>query len=306
LTVKVIDEWLGTCAGCEMTLLDIGDVLLDVLPKVEFVHSPVVMDHKYYGQTGEGTTLELPEADVGLLSGCVRTEENKEVVQEMRKKVKVLIANGACACWGGIPSLANMYTQEDLLDTVYKKTKSTVPSVIPSQNIPKLLDRVYAVDEIVKVDLYLPGCPTEPGIMAQALNALLENKPFQLEEKAVCEDCPLKREKKAIAPGTGLKRTLELPAPDKTRCLLEQGYLCVGAATRTGCHGGGFGGEKIPRCIAGMMPCEGCFGPIRKGSRQMVDMLGALSTIGVDVKLLLDRAATFNRFVAASAKLRPK
>ena len=57
MTAKIVDEWLGTCAGCEMTLLDIGDAILEILPKVEFVHSPVVMDHKYYGQTGEGTKM---------------------------------------------------------------------------------------------------------------------------------------------------------------------------------------------------------------------------------------------------------
>lgn len=305
MVATVIDEWLGTCAGCEMTLLDIGDFLLEILPKIEIVHSPVIMDHKYFGQTGEGTEIELPEADIGMLSGCVRTEENKEIAQEVRKKVKTLIANGACASWGGVPALANLSTNEDLLNYVYKDTKSTVTSVLPSENVPGLLDRVYAVDEIVKVDAYLPGCPTEPDVMVQALTAILEGKPFKLEEKAVCEDCPLKREKKAFAPGMVLKRTLELPAPDPERCLLEQGYLCLGPATRTGCHGGGWGGEKIPRCIAAGMPCEGCFGPVRQGASQMVDMMGALSTIGVNFRAMLDRRATFTRFVGAKARLRP-
>jgi F420-non-reducing hydrogenase small subunit len=77
-----------------MTLLDAGDT---ILPKVEFVHSPVVMDHKYCGQMGERTKMGLPAADVSVVSGCVRTEENKEVLQEMRAKCKVLIANGTCA-----------------------------------------------------------------------------------------------------------------------------------------------------------------------------------------------------------------
>lgn len=305
MVATVIDEWLGTCAGCEMTLLDMGDFLLELLPKIEIVHSPVLMDRKYYGQLGDGKKIELPEADIGLLSGCVRTEHNKEITEEVRKKVKLLIANGACASWGGVPALANMYTNDDLLNYIYKETTSTVPSVLPSENVPALLDRVYAVDEIVKVDAYLPGCPTEPEVMVQALTAILEGKPFKLEEKAVCEDCPLKREKKALAPGTLLKRTLELPAPDPDRCLLEQGYLCLGPATRTGCHGGGWGDEKIPRCIAAGMTCEGCFGPIRQGASQMVDMMGALSTIGVNVRDMLDRRASFNRFVGAKARLRP-
>jgi len=127
---------------------------------------------------------------------------------------------------------------------------------------------------------------------------LLTGKEFKLEEKAVCEDCPLKREKKAI---TTIKRPLE-PAPSNERCLLEQGFLCLGPATRTGCGGH----EKIPRCIAGNFPCRGCMGPITFSGNQMVDMMGALATIGLDVKLIPDRFAFFNRFVGGHGILRPR
>jgi F420-non-reducing hydrogenase small subunit len=89
-----------------MTLLDMGHAILEILPKVEFVHFPVVMDHKYHGQIGR--RIDGTPADVGMVSGCVRKEENKEVLQEMRAKCKVLIANGACASWGGVPSRSNI------------------------------------------------------------------------------------------------------------------------------------------------------------------------------------------------------
>jgi F420-non-reducing hydrogenase small subunit len=108
----------------------------------------------------------------------------------------------------------------------------------------------------------------------------------------------LKREKKAIA---AIKRPLET-ASIAGRCLLEQGYLCLGPATRTGCGGH----EKIPRCIAGNFPCRGCMGPIKFTGNQMVDMMGALATIGIDVKLIPDRLATFNRFVGGHNVLRPR
>jgi F420-non-reducing hydrogenase small subunit len=91
-----------------MSLLDTGDAILEILPKVEFVHSPVVMDAKYYGEMGERTKMGLPAADVGMVSGCVRTEENKQVLQKMRAKCKVLIANAACASWGGVRSGSNI------------------------------------------------------------------------------------------------------------------------------------------------------------------------------------------------------
>jgi F420-non-reducing hydrogenase small subunit len=280
-----------------MTLLDVGEALLDLLPLIEIVHSPVLMDHKYYPNGVDGGTPEIPEGDVALVSGCVRNEENKLIAQEVRKKAKIVVANGSCASFGGIPALANMFTREELLDKVYKGIKSTEPGNPPTEHVPQLLDRVYALDEVVKVDAYVPGCPTDPGLLATALKSFIEGKPFKLSDKAVCEDCTLKREKKAI---TSIRRPLQAPESSE-RCMLEQGFLCMGPATRTGCGGEG----QAPRCIAGGFPCRGCFGPLRTGGNQMVDMMSALSTIGLDVKQIPDRLATFNRFTGAKGRLRP-
>ncbi len=294
--VKIAEEWLNMCGGCECSILDIGEPLLDLLPQLEFVHMPVLMDHKYFGQTGEGKKIEIPEADVGIITGGVRNEEHKELAQEMRNKCKTMIAYGSCAVFGGLPALANMYTKEDTFNKVYKTTRSTVPSEFPSVNIPPWTDRLMAVDEVINVDVKIPGCAPNPDLFADALTALLSGKEFKLEEKAVCEDCPLKREKKAIA---SIKRPLETPESEE-RCLLELGYLCLGPATRTGCGGH----EKVPRCIAGNFPCRGCMGPIRFDGNQMVDLMGALATIGLNVREIPDRLATFNRFVGGHNKLR--
>ncbi len=302
--VRVAEEWLATCGGCEVTILDIGEPLLNLLPKLEFVHMPVIMDHKYYGQVGEKTALEIPEADVGIISGGIRNEENRRVAEELRKKCKTLIAIGSCANFGGIPALGNMYTSQDIFEKVYRGTKSTDPADTPTVDIPRFTDRVYAVSEVVKVDVQLPGCPTTPELVAEALTCLLEGKPFALAERSVCDDCPTKREKKAVAT---LKRPLEQAQftagqpLSEVRCLMEQGFLCQGPATRSGCGGA----EKVPRCIRAYMPCRGCFGPIRAGANPMVDMMGALSSIGLDVRQIEDRMATFNRFIGVVGRLRP-
>jgi F420-non-reducing hydrogenase small subunit len=304
MAVKVAEEWLATCGGCEVTVLDLGEAILDLLPKLEFVHMPVLMDHKYYGQKGEKGALEIPEADVGLISGGIRSEENKHVAEEMRKKCRIIVAVGSCANFGGIPALGNLYRTEEILEKVYRGTKSTVPGDNPQEDIPPLTDRVYSVAETIKVDVALPGCPTTPELVAQALTALLEGKPFKLEERSVCDDCPVKREKKAVAK---LKRPLEpvefKPGQkwEEIRCYMEQGYLCQGPATRSGCGGD----EKIPRCVKAYMTCRGCFGPVRAGANPMVDMMGALSTIGLDPKEIADRMATFNRFIGVIGRLRP-
>jgi F420-non-reducing hydrogenase small subunit len=303
MAVRLAEEWFAICGGCEVTILDIGEPLLDILKQVQIVHMPVLMDHKLYGQTGEGTQMEIPEAEVGMIAGGIRNEEHKKIAQEMRKKCKTLIALGSCACFGGIPALANQYATEEMLEKVYRGSVTTESNGLPKEEIPALTDRVYAVHEVVKIDLALPGCPTTPEMVTGALLSLLGGKPFTLSSKSVCDECPTKREKKAVST---LKRRLEKPdfTPGKPlsemRCLMEQGFLCVGPATRGGCGGS----DGVPRCIRAYMPCEGCFGPLSEKANPMVDMMGALSSIGLDPKQIPDRPATFNRF-AGAGRLRP-
>jgi F420-non-reducing hydrogenase small subunit len=305
---KVAEEWLNICGGCEVAILDLGERLLDLLPSLEFVHMPVLMDHKYYGQTGEKTELEIPEADVGMVSGGVRNEKEKHVAEEMRKKCTTLIALGSCACFGGIPALANMFKVEELYEKVFRDSKSTESGETPSKDLPSLSDKVYALDEVVKVDLMIPGCPMNPVLIAEALTSLLNGKPFELPERSVCDDCPAKREEKTNIP---LKRPLqdaefELGEYDKLRCFNEQGILCLGPVTKSGC-GKKFdeSEQQVPRCVKGFMPCRGCFGPIREGANPLVDMMTALSSIGLDPKLVEDRRATFNRYIGGQNRLRP-
>jgi len=306
--VKVAEEWLNICGGCEVAILDLGEKLLDLLPSLEFVHMPVLMDHKYFGQTGEKSELEIPEADVGMISGGIRNEKERHVAEEMRKKCKTLIALGSCACYGGIPALANMYNLDDLLEKVYRDSVTTESADTPSEDIPPLTDMVYAVDEVVDVDLYIPGCPMNPVIILEALTCLLEGKPFELPEKSVCDDCPTVRKEKS---DVGLRRPLQdaefTPGEyDTLKCFNEQGILCLGPVTRSGC-GKHLNGEEqvVPRCVKGFMPCRGCFGPIRKDARPLVDMLTALSSIGIDAKLIDDRRALLNRYIGAQKRLRP-
>jgi len=304
MAARLAEEWFAICGGCEVTILDIGEPLLDVLKQVEIVHMPVIMDHKLFGQTGENTEMEIPAADVGLISGGIRSEEHKKLALEMRKKCKILISLGSCACFGGVPALANQYSTQEVLEKVYRGSKSTETNGLPHEQIPELTDRVYAVHEVVPVDAYLPGCPTTPEMVANALVSILEGKPLSaLSSKSVCDECPTKREKKAIGI---LKRRYDAPdfkpgAPlGEMRCLMEQGFLCLGPATRGGCGGT----DGVPRCIRAYMPCEGCFGPLSEKANPMVDMMGALSSIGLDPKQIPDRAATFNRF-AGAGRLRP-
>ncbi|MFQ5980346.1 MAG: methyl viologen-reducing hydrogenase [Candidatus Heimdallarchaeota archaeon] len=300
--VTVASEWFAVCGGCEVTILDIGAPLLDLLPKLDIVHWPILLDHKYFGSIGDKKEIEIPQADVGIITGGIRTEQEKELAKLMRENCTTLIADGTCACTGGVPALANMFTIEQIAEYV-KSTSSTDPSdkelpALSGGDVPKLTDRIYALDEVVDVDIKIPGCPSTPELVVQALTALLEGKPFELSEKSVCDDCPKIREKKAISE---LQRPLKPIPEDGGRCYLELGFLCMGPTTRSGCGES----EEIPRCIRANMTCEGCFGPLREGANVMVDMMGALSTIGIDTAQILDRRGTFNRFTGAHNILRP-
>ena len=177
---------------------------------------------------------------------------------------------------------------------------------MPSQGIPKLLDRVYALDEKIKVDVYLPGCAPHPDQVFNALAALLTGQPLSLPDKSVCDHCPTKREGKGQV--KQLHRFLKAPeykSPDEPisemRCLLEQGLLCMGSVTRAGC-----GGDKIaPRCIAARVPCRGCYGPVGHNDNQLLQMLNALASNGIDITSLPDYTSLL-RFSGAHGLLQPR
>jgi F420-non-reducing hydrogenase small subunit len=299
MAVKVVEDWLNACSGCEISILNIGDPLLDLLPQLEFVHITALVDHKFFGQLGDGTTMEIPEAVVGIVSGGVRNEEHKHELQEIRKKVQFLISLGSCACYGGVPAQANMWKNDEVFEKIFRNCLTTDPAPDPDDpSVPKWTPTCAAVDEVVKVDIAIPGCPPHPDWIADAILALLSGKTsWSLPERSVCDTCPVIREQKSG--GGPVKRWLQNmefnpeEGLEKMRCINEQGYLCMGPVTLAGCAGK----TGVPRCIQARTPCRGCFGPIRKGARPMVEMMGALTSVGLDPKTLVDRRAMMNRYI---------
>jgi len=261
----VANGWLSVCSGCEISILDMDETIIDVLEKVEFVHSPVLMDIKYD---------EIPDdIDVCLLSGGIRNEEHIHLAKVYRKKSKILIALGACACFGGVPGLANLSTVQEIYDTVYFEAPSVDngANVVPDPEVVKLTDRVYALNEVVKVDYELPGCPTPSNVIVSALLALLDGKEPELSTLTVCDDCPRTRTEGFTIPE--LKRWVDNYDADPDKCLLEQGYICMGSVTRTGCDA---------TCPSNGVPCRGCWGPtpnIMDAGAKMMSNLGAITDV---------------------------
>jgi F420-non-reducing hydrogenase small subunit len=306
MPVKVASEWLNSCSGCEVAILNLGETLLAVLPQLEFVHIPVLMDHKYFGQKGDGDLhhLEIPKAVVGLISGSIRTQEHLEVAQAMRESCDLIVALGTCATHGGIPSLINLYEYGDLMERYYRTSETTDPHPNPGdQALPPILDRTYALDEKIKVDIRLQGCPPHPDLIGEAIVALLEGREPKLPMRSVCDSCPTIRE------GKGKLKKLQRfthnahydPAKpiSEMHCLLEQGFQCLGPVTRMGCAG--LNGEA-PQCIRARVPCQGCYGPVKTEGNQLLDYLNALASNRIDINSLADRA-TLLEFSGAHGRL---
>jgi len=169
---KVATTSLAGCFGCHMSLLDIDERILQLIDLVDFDKSPIDDIKEFTGQCA-----------VGLIEGGCCNDENVHVLRNFRRHCDVLIAVGECAVMGGLPALRNTLPLKECLDEAYLNgpTVYNPGNVIPNdKELPLLLDKVYPIQSVVKVDYYLPGCPPSADTLWQALTALLNNKPLEL------------------------------------------------------------------------------------------------------------------------------
>lgn len=163
--IKIATSWLDVCAGCHMSLLDMDEAIIDLANAVEFTRSPIT-DIK-----------EFPEVDVGIVSGAIGNTEQEEEAKELRERCKILVVLGDCACFGGIPSMRNAFSKDEVLRRVYIETESTKDGKIPtSPEIPPLLEKALPVNAVVNVDCFVPGCPPRAEAIKYALTELLQGR----------------------------------------------------------------------------------------------------------------------------------
>ncbi len=258
--VKVQEDWLAVCSGCEIAVLDLNETLLDVLQAIEFVRIPVLMDIKDFDQ----------HTTVGILTGGIRNEENEHVAKKVRETSDVIVALGSCAAFGGVPGANNINSMPDIKQAVLTTTSTAPDQELPTKEVPKLFDTLRPLSDVIKVDYFIPGCPPEPETIASVVMALVKGEQPQLSLRNVCDDCTREREEKRI---TGIKRPIEANGtPDE--CLLNQGFMCMGPATRSGC------GAKCPNVN---VTCSGCYGPADSSYEQGAAMLNVVaSAYGLD------------------------
>ncbi|MCP4764137.1 MAG: hypothetical protein GY870_20355 [archaeon] len=255
--VKVAFMQLSSCWGCHQSLLNAHLGLLAVLPHLEIVYWPAVVDFKL------DSLKERPDGDivVGFLEGCIRTEADRENTLLMRKKCAIIVAWGACSIHGGIPGMANLSTKKECLETKFINAPSLKEGQIPSEYITPITDRVYSVTETIPCQVLLPGCPpTTENIVASVLYLLtMGAEPANKNAGAsVCETCKA------------------------SPCLLDKGEVCFGPVTAAGCS---------LMCPNDGDPCVGCYKAttnLGQGANKIIEIINSKSSLdmatAVDMK----------------------
>lgn len=312
---KVAFYWCSSCGGCEEAVVDLAEQILDVVAAVDIVFWPVALDFK----KADVEAMEDGSILAAFVNGSIRTSEQEEMAHLLRRKAKVLVAFGSCAHLGGIPALANLWDREAIFRAVYLENMSTdnpdgvLPSTSTPHNgdlvtLPGFYDTVRALDQVTSVDYYIPGCAPTPNIIAGAVQTLLSGDlppagTVLTPDIALCEECPRLDTKPQDLSLERFRRPHEILIDEDT-CLLAQGLLCMGPATRAGC------GQL---CIGGNMPCSGCFGPTSKVRDQggkylsaLASMLSAVDDEAIEKALdsVPDPIGTFYRYGLAGSLLR--
>ena len=309
--------WAASCGGCEIAVLNTHEKILDVDANFEVVFWPVAMDAKYKD------VKAMPDGSIllTLFNGGMRNDENEAMARLLRRKSKILVGFGSCANEGCIPGLANFSNVGELVQTAYNTASTDNPHEIYPMttydvpegelHIPRLLPVLKTLEQVVEVDYYMPGCPPESEQIAAVIDLVVQvlQGKAQLPPKGsvigagtstVCDECQRTRNVKSIK---SFERIFGL-APDPSLCLLEQGIVCCGPATRSGC------GAK---CVNAGVPCRGCYGKPVQVRDQGAKMVSAIASV-IDsnnpeeiekiIAAIPDPVGTFYRFSLPGSLLR--
>ena len=311
---KIAFYWCAGCGGCEESIIDIGDDLLSVAQHADIVLWPVALDARYRNLEA----LADGEIDATLINGAVRLDEHVRMVRLLREKSKCIIAHGTCAHLGGVVGLGNLSSPEALLTFAFRQAPGLddPEGPLPGSDaagraldppLPQLLPSVLPLGRVIAVDAVVPGCPPPAGTMSRVIGDVIDGRlpttgTVYTSPKSLCHDCPRLASRPARITISRFKRLHET-LWDPAVCFLPQGLICLGPVTRGGCNA---------RCIAGNMPCRGCFGPTERlddfGAGAM-SLIASLMADGEDDELdaitrsIADPLGLFYRYSLATSVL---
>lgn len=286
--IRLNTDWLCDCGGCHVAIVDLHEKILNVLDSIEILHCPVLTDIKDY-----------PEAEIGILTGSIRTEHDKHAAEEMRRQCKTIIAFGTCAVYGGLHGAGLAHSREEIMDQVFKKSPTTITDSIPHVEVTELAKTVTPIDEVIDVDLYLPGCPPHAHFIFESLKTLIENRQPRVTQDSVCARCNRQMIKGDVK---ALKNSLEGVADEKF-CFLSQGYMCLGSATLDRC---------LAPCPNHGVACTGCAGPTMQIltepyldiRTEISDRMARLTAIDADtIKAYMEKTAKTQYAYAMATKM---
>jgi len=197
----------ASCEGCQLTVINLEDEILDILDKVDIVNFR------------EAISDQSEEYDVAIIEGSITREHDKERLEKIREKAKVVVAIGACATTGGLNALKNLKPLSFIKNAVYGESASYYNS----------FDKAYPISAFVKVDYFVWGCPIDKNEFLEVFRSILLGKKPEIPNYPICVECRLK----------------------ENICVFEKGMTCVGPITRAGC------GAICPSYGSGCEGCRG-------------------------------------------------
>jgi F420-non-reducing hydrogenase small subunit len=304
------------CRGCEHAILNLHHQVQTLSRWVDIVFWPYLLG------SGQAELDAQASMDVCFFAGAIVTDADRRMAEQLRAKSAVMVACGACAAFGGLPSLVNL--KKD--GCPGRQPPPDEMEAGPKPGLPDLEGRVSALTQVVTVDYVIPGCqPTQSllwaGFQALACGPRSQGKlsfaaarlPAGLAQavlagiappqgacfagdKAVCASCSRVKEEKKFRAAIRPYEKYE----ESGRCLLEQGLVCLGISTREGCGG---------LCTGVGQPCRGCFGKAEAVYDPGAKMVSAISsTFASDQKVEIEQMAgnfkdlsgTFYRYTLAT------
>jgi len=243
MKTKVAFFDFGGCEGCQLQIANLEEDVLELIDIVKIVSFREIMKE------------HSDDYDIAVIEGSIMRPMDEERLKKIRKNAKILIALGACACLGGVQRMINQWPVEESKEIVYG-------------NSEKIKDNPYfdnfhtkAVDEVVKVDAYVPGCPIDRNEFVRILIAIIQGKKPPLPDYPLCVECKKK----------------------ENICLFEEGKLCLGPITRAGCNA---------ICPSYGSECEGCRGFISHPEERAYKEV--LEKYSISVEELLHKKSIFN------------
>jgi coenzyme F420-reducing hydrogenase gamma subunit len=195
---------LTSCEGCQFVLLDLGEKFFDFLREVDLIDFSLIEEMPFPKPRSRTSSLRgkgKVEIDVSFVEGLPIKKEEIDLLKKIREESKILVAVGNCAALGGIPEMKNYQGKERTIRYIYKKLNVENPEI-------------KEIDNFVKVDFYIPGCPINGEEFLKYARELIQGKIPEILQKPICSECPHQR---------------------KETCFLRKKEPCLGPITLAGC-----------------------------------------------------------------------